>query len=125
MPTKRTILFVSGGFNRFPGQEFSNILQAYSVGDLNLKFNPRDLQPQLNAILKLAVSYNIRFYTIDSRGLYTHATVAGSGWDASSHGASEAVSSAAMTSAWFNGDAMAQLAKQTGGQFSSRTATTC
>jgi VWFA-related protein len=117
MPTKRTILFVSDGFNRFPGQEFYNILRVYSVGDLNLKFNPRDLQPQLNAILKLAVDYDIRFYTIDSRGLYGAATVPGSGWDASSHGSSEAVSSAAMTTAWFNGDAMAQLATQTGGQF--------
>jgi VWFA-related protein len=117
IPTKRTILFVSDGFNRFPGQEFYNVLQAYNVGDLNLKFNPRDLQPQLDAILKRSVRYDIRFYTIDSRGVYTSSTVAGSGWDASSHGSSNAVTSSMMTTAWSNGDAMIQLAKQTGGRF--------
>ena len=71
MPTRRTVVFLSDGFNRFPGQELYSILKAYGVNDSSFKFNPHDLQPQLEAILKLAVRYDIRFYTIDSRGLYT------------------------------------------------------
>lgn len=115
MPTKRTVLFLSDGFNRFAGQELYAILQANNVGDPSLKFNPRDLQPQLDGILKLAVESNVRFYSIDSRGLYTH--VAGTGQDASSAGASQAAASAEMSIAYLNSDAMAQLAKQTGGSF--------
>ncbi len=115
MPTKRTVLFISDGFNRFAGQELYAILQANEVADPSLKFNPRDLQPELDKILKQAVQANIRFYTIDSRGLYTH--VAGTGQDASSSGASPAAASGEMTIAYLNGDAMAQLAKQTGGSF--------
>lgn len=117
MPTKRTVLFISDGFNRFPGQELYSILKAYSVNDPSLKFDPRDLQPDLDRILSLAVGYDVRFYTLDSRGLYTHSAVPGSGQDASSAGASPAVMQEEMTTAWFNGDAMSQLARQTGGSF--------
>ncbi len=83
-----------------------------------MKFNPRDLQPQLETILKLAVRYDVRFYTLDSRGLYGAAEVPGSGESASSAGGNP---DAAMTVAWQNGDAMAQLARQTGGQFFENT----
>ena len=103
MPTKRTVLFISDGFNRFAGQELSTILQAHDVGDPSLKFNPWDMQPQLDGILKLAVRANVRFYTIDSRGLYTPLDGKGNPAD--------------MTLAYQNGDAMAQLAGQTGGFF--------
>ena len=68
MPTRRTVVFLSDGFNRFPGQELYSILKAYGVNDLNLRFNAHDLQPQLDAILRLAVRYDVRFYSIDSRG---------------------------------------------------------
>ncbi len=117
MPTKRTVLFISDGFNRFPGEELYTILRNSNVGDSSLEFNPHDLQPQLNAVLRLAVRYDIRFYTIDSRGLYTGADVAGTGEDASSRGTSQQVAREEMGVAWLNSDAMAQLARQTGGQF--------
>jgi VWFA-related protein len=117
MPTRRTVVFLSDGFNRFPGQELYSILKAYGVNDLNLKFNAHDLQPQLDAILRLAVHYDVRFYTIDSRGLYTGAEVPGTGLGADSWGAPSSVMHEEMSVAWFNGDAMSQLAKQTGGQF--------
>jgi VWFA-related protein len=117
MPTRRTVLLMSDGFNRYAGQEFYDILTAFHVADPNLKFNPRDLQPELESILRLAVQYDVRFYTIDSRGLYTHAAVPGNGFEASSPGVSNETTQAVMSTAWFNGDAMSQLARQTGGQF--------
>jgi hypothetical protein len=75
MPTKRTVLFISDGFNRFAGQELTAILRAYYVGDPSLTFNARDLQPRVNELLKLAVRDNVRFYTLDSRGVYTSSSV--------------------------------------------------
>jgi VWFA-related protein len=118
MPTRRTVVFLSDGFNRFAGQELYGVLKAYGVGDTSFKFNSHDLQPQLDGILKLAVRHDIRFYTIDSRGLYTGAEVPGSGMGADSAGGGpSAVRHEEMSVAWFNGDAMSELAKQTGGQF--------
>ena len=117
MPTRRTVVFLSDGFNRFPGQELYSILKAYGVNDSSFKFNPHDLQPQLEALLKLAVRYDIRFYTIDSRGLYTGAEVPGTGLGADTEGRPSSVMHEEMSVAWFNVDAMSQLAKQTGGQF--------
>jgi VWFA-related protein len=75
------------------------------------------LQPQLDSLLKVAVRWDIRFYTLDSRGLYTHSAVPGSGQDASSRGVPLAATQAAMITAWSNGDAMTGLARETGGQF--------
>ena len=117
MPTRRTVVFLSDGFNRFPGQDLYSVLRAFGVTDANFKFNPHDLQPELEAILKLAARFDVRFYTIDSRGLYTRSAVPGTGEGADSHGAPSSVMHEEMTIAWLNGDAMAQLAKQTGGQF--------
>jgi VWFA-related protein len=108
---------MSDGFNRHAGQEFYDILTAFHVADPNMKFNALDLQPDLESILRLAVRYDVRFYTIDSRGLYTHADIPGTGFDASSPGVANEATQAAMSTAWFNGDAMSQLAQQTGGQF--------
>ncbi len=117
MPTKRTALFISDGFNRFAGEEFTAILRANDVNDLSLRFNPRDLQPEIDKLLKLAVRNNIRFYTIDSRGLYTTSAIPGGGEDASTRGVSPQVRHAEIAVAFQNADALAELAKQTGGAF--------
>ncbi len=114
MPTRRTVLLLSDGFNRFAGQEFYDILQSFHVADSSLKFNARDLQPELERILRLAVRYDVRFYTIDSRGLYTHADIPGTGVDVMSGGRSIQTTQVAITTAWFNGDAMSQLAPADG-----------
>jgi VWFA-related protein len=117
MPTRRTVLFISDGFNRFAGQELTTILRAYSVADPNLTFNQTDLQPRVNELLKLAVRDNVRFYTLDSRGLYTGSMVPGTGEDASSRGVPQNTAHAQMSVAWQNTDALAELAKATGGAF--------
>ncbi len=62
MLTKRTILFISDGFNRFPGQELYSILRGYGVNDPTFKFDPRDLRPRLDGILKLALRYDVRLH---------------------------------------------------------------
>jgi VWFA-related protein len=118
MPTTRTIVFISDGFNRQPGNELYSTLQASSPGDKSFEFNPFDTQDLMNKVIQLAVANDVRFYTIDSRGLYTLGALPGSGWDASSWGApSEARDRAMLVTARQNTDGLAELARETGGLF--------
>lgn len=118
MPTTRTIVFISDGFNRQPGNELYNTLQASSPGDKSFEFNPLDTQDLMNKVIQLAVANDVRFYTIDSRGLYTLGSLPGSGWDASSWGGpSETIDRAMMVTARQNTDGLAELARETGGLF--------
>jgi VWFA-related protein len=134
MPTSRTIVFISEGFNSFSGRELYAILMGYGPKDRSFEFNPRSTQPQLDAILKTATANNVKFYTIDSRGLYTVSAAGGSGFDASnsSHiqvqmdargspniaaGVPGAVTSSAVSAARESTDGLAQLARETGGTF--------
>jgi VWFA-related protein len=139
LPTSRTILFLSDGFNRFPGRELYGIVAGY--GPITpLPFNPRDTQPELEGALKLATRSDVKFYTFDSRGLYTINSAPGSGFDASSSsrktgmqvdggasrnqessnlaaGVPEAVTSQTLSAARENTDVLSEFARQTGGLF--------
>jgi len=135
IPASRTIVFVSDGFNRFPGRELYAILQGYGPQNHTFEFNSRDTQPQLDRVLKLAVNHDVRFYTLDSRGLYTVNSVPSSGFAASSSsspinqqvdartspnlaaGVPEAVTSRADSAARADADVLAELARETGGIF--------
>ena len=122
LPASRTVILISDGFNRFPGQEFYAILQGFGAKDRQFVFNPQDTQSDLDAILKEAVSSNTRFYTLDSRGVYALAEVAGSGADASTGGltgglAPQAAQGQVSLVAHANTDALAELANETGGVF--------
>jgi VWFA-related protein len=120
MPTTRTIVFISDGFNRFPGRELYSVMDGFGPKDRSFEFNPRDTHDGLQSVLKLAVRYDIRFYTLDSRGLYTMASLGGSTFDAStSQGAfiPNKVDLNRMTVAHENTDALAELARETGGLF--------
>jgi len=135
MPTSRTVILISDGFNRFSGRELYAILLGFGPRDRSFEFNSRDTQPELDAILKVATKNNVKFYTIDSRGLYTASSVPGSGFDASSSssginvqidsraqpnlaaGVPEAVTSSAVSAARESTDMLAELAHQTGGLF--------
>jgi VWFA-related protein len=120
MPTTGTILFISDGFNRFPGRELYSVMAGFAPKDRRFEFNPRDTDNQLQAALKIAVNQNVRFYTIDSRGLYTGASLGGTTFDASTgKGGSipQAVDTNRMTIARENTDALAELARETGGLF--------
>ena len=120
MPTARTIIFLSDGFNRYPGRELYAIMQGYAPRDRTFEFNPQDTDSFLRPVLKAAARYDVKFYTLDSRGLYTSTTVSGSTFDASfGEGAfvPQAVDSNNMTVAHENTDALAELAHATGGLF--------
>ena len=134
MPTTRTVIFVSDGFNRFPGRELYAIMQGFAPKDRSLQFNPRDMKPELDALLKLATRYDVKFYTIDSRGLYIPSFNAGGTFDASTPfstptqidarnppseatSASESVDFHSASAARENADLLAGLAHETGGLF--------
>lgn len=120
MPTTRTVVFISDGFNRFPGRELYAVMSGFAPKDHRFEFNPRDMDDRLQNVLKIAVDHDIRFYTIDSRGLYTGALLGGSTFDASTdQGAHipQRVDFDRMTVAHENTDALATLARDTGGLF--------
>jgi VWFA-related protein len=119
MPTMRTIILISDGFNRFPGRELYAIMDGFGPStNRMLQVNPADNEPPLQSVLKLAVQYNVRFYTIDSRGLYAAASLGSSSFDASNGAAiPERVDQNQMTAAHENTDALYQLAHETGGTF--------
>lgn len=119
MPKARTIIFISDGFNRSSGQEFYSIFQGFIPKTrANFSLNPRDTQSELEAILRIAVRCDVKFYTLDSRGLYTTASFAGSSLDVSHWGATPAsVDQQTVAVARQNTDALAELAQKTGGLF--------
>lgn len=86
--------------------------------DHSFSFNPEDTQPQLERIIRLAVKYDVKFYTFDARGLYTAASLPGSSFDASNGRIlPEAVDQQIASTGWQNGGALARLARETGGLF--------
>jgi VWFA-related protein len=123
MPTQRTIVLISDGFNLVPGRELVGIARAYFPEDPVFRFTERDAQPQLNELLQLAQKNNVVVYALDSRGLYGPAAT-GLG-DASHSGEARMRYTPALnemardedTVARENGSAMAQLAAATGGMY--------
>ncbi len=121
MPTERTLILISDGFNLVPGRELVGIARAYFPNDPEFRFTERDTQPLLDELLRLAQKNNVVVYAIDSRGVYTPA-LTGLG-DASHSGDSNWMHVRTLnemikdedTVAWENGSALAQLARATGG----------
>jgi VWFA-related protein len=128
MPGSRTVLFLSDGWNDLPGRDLYTILQAYGPRDQSFQLNPRSTGNRFLAVLHDAVRNNVKFYSLDSRGVYTQASLSSAGdWDAS-HGLNQ--TRAGRTSvtpggedsmlravAEENGQILAQLARATGGLF--------
>ena len=118
MPTTRTIVFISDGFERAPGNELYAMMQAFGARDSTLTLTPVDTQGLLDKVIRLAVQNNVLFYTLDSRGLYTLASIGGSTMDASTGGASPfRVDRSQMNVAHEKTDGLAELANKTGGLF--------
>jgi VWFA-related protein len=121
MPTQRTLILISDGFNLVPGRELFGIASAYFPDDPEWRFNQRDTQSELDELLRLAQKDSVIVYALDSRGLYTPAST-GLG-DPSHRGNGDWTHNNQMidmmknedTIAWENGSAMAQLAAATGG----------
>ena len=134
MPTARTIIFISDGFNRFPGRDLYTVLRGFAPKDRIFEDHSRDTEPELQNILKLATKYDVKFYSLDSRGVYNSQFNPGNTFDAgtsfstatqmdSRNGPSEAtaatesVDRGVATGARENADVLAQLAHETGGLF--------
>jgi VWFA-related protein len=134
MPTDKTIVFISDGFNRFPGLALYSVLEGFGPKDRIFGSHSRDTQPELESVLKLATSNNIRFYTLDSRGVYNAPFGPGNTFDAGTAfstptlmdgrnlpsettSTSEAIDRTAVSAARQNADIMAELAHETGGLF--------
>jgi hypothetical protein len=71
MPTARTVIFVSDGFNRFPGRDLYTVLRSFAPKDRIFEdHHSRDTESELQNILKAATKYDVKFYSLDSRGVY-------------------------------------------------------
>jgi VWFA-related protein len=118
MPTQRTMILISDGFDLVPGRELYGIASVYFPNDPEWRFNERDTQPELNQILRLAQRYNIVVYGIDSRGVYDAAQTGSESpqHDIDQNGmAMNGLIRSDQQVAWENGSAMAELAFATGG----------
>ncbi len=128
MPGSRTVLFLSDGWNRYPGRDLYTILTSYGPVNQSFELNPRDTASQFAAVLRHAVSHNVKFYSIDSRGVYTQASLSSAGDFDASHGmggsragrsvvAPPGQDSMLLSVAQENSAPLAQLAQATGGLF--------
>ena len=128
MPGSRTVLFLSDGWNGRPGRDLYTILQAYGPKDQSFQLNPRDTGNRFLAVLHDAVRNNVKFYSLDSRGVYTQASLASAGDFDASRGLNQARAGRTSVTpggedsmlravAEENGQILAQLAQATGGLF--------
>ena len=128
MPGSRTVLFLSDGWNDLPGRDLYTILQAYGPKDQSFQLNPRSTGNRFLAVLHDAVRNNVKFYSLDSRGVYTQASLASAGDFDASQGLNQARAGRTSVTpggedsmlravAEENGQILAQLARATGGLF--------
>jgi VWFA-related protein len=132
MPASRSIIFISDGFNSSPGREMYGVVLGFAPRDHSFSFASRDIEPELQNILKSATRDDVRFYTLDSRGVYSTASNAEATDDVSTSvptrsnrgnpqsvvpPTTESVNLEAASVARENNAAMARLAQETGGLF--------
>jgi VWFA-related protein len=88
LPTGRTLILVSDGFNINPRREFYAVVAAYLPNRSEFKLaEPKDGDPGLRDALKIASERNVTIYTVDSRGGATPSLVSTGSMDAGSSGA--------------------------------------
>jgi VWFA-related protein len=69
LPTGRTLILVSNGFNIDPKREFYAVVSAYLPNRSQFKLEePKVGDPGLRDALKVASERNVTIYTVDSRG---------------------------------------------------------
>jgi VWFA-related protein len=79
LPTGRTLILVSDGFSIDPKREFYQVVSAYLPNRPEFKLDDsKDVEPALQAALKVASERNVIIDAIDSRGAAT-ASLASSG----------------------------------------------
>lgn len=76
IPGRRTIIFVSDGFNIQPGRELYGLMAAYTRAPGVLLHNSvQDVEPEVELVVRAAQMRDVSFYTLDSRGVYSVAPV--------------------------------------------------
>jgi VWFA-related protein len=72
VPGKRTIIYVSDGFNVQPGRELFGLMAAYTRCQGVLVDNTaKAVEPEIRQVVRAAQMRDVSFYTLDSRGVYT------------------------------------------------------
>jgi len=120
---KRTIVLVSDGFTIQPGRDLFELIAIY-LGDpkIALQDPVARVHSEMDAVLRLADSLNVVFYTLDSRGVYV---VPQGGYDVTGPSMSSKTASRVMpeiqiqktASAVEKDDGLRELAEATGGLF--------
>lgn len=81
LPTGRTLILVSDGFNIDPKREFYGVVSAYLPG--LPQFKPGDSAPGLQDALKVASDRSVTIDAVDSRGAVQASLASGGAMDAS------------------------------------------
>jgi VWFA-related protein len=94
LPTGRTLMLVSGGFNLNPRREFYATVAVWLPASPQFRMqDTKDVEPGLQDALKIAAERNVAIYGIDSRGGSTPALSSTSSMDASGSGGGREVQS--------------------------------
>jgi VWFA-related protein len=73
VPGKRTIILISDGFTVQPGRDLFELIAVYLRDpEIVLKDPVARMDPEMDAVLRLADDRNVVFYTLDSRGVYVN-----------------------------------------------------
>jgi VWFA-related protein len=86
LPTGRTLILVSDGFNVNPKLEFYAIVSAYLPGRPQFKPDSVNMEPDLREALKVASERNVTIYAVDSRGRSASGIGSAGSMDASASG---------------------------------------
>ncbi|HTS27286.1 MAG TPA: VWA domain-containing protein [Bryobacteraceae bacterium] len=138
LPGSRTLILVSDGFSVQPSREFYAVIAPFLPKDQRFRMaGPMDLEPRVEAIIKVATERNVRIDSVHSSGL-AQSSLSGSGsMDASApsdRSAPSVISRRVPTSSrggtllsemdreassveLQNGSALAELAQSTGGVY--------
>jgi VWFA-related protein len=116
IPTRRTLVLISDGFQLDPGREAFGLMAVYfpNVPQWQLRSSSSGIRNQFQAILQLAARRNVVIYTIDSRGLYGPGGIYDASSTTSIRTASD-VQRATENAARESGGPLRQLATATGG----------
>jgi VWFA-related protein len=86
LPTGRTLILVSDGFNINPKREFYAAVSAYLPNRPQFKLNDSSNAEHLREALKVASEHNVTIDTVDSRGGATASLASAGSMDASASG---------------------------------------
>jgi VWFA-related protein len=93
LPTGRTLILVSDGFNVNPKREFYTAVSAYLPSRPEFRLDEtKEVEPALRDALKVASERNVTIYTVDSRGGATANLTSTGPMDASASGGNVIIS---------------------------------